>query len=151
MSGIVNSAEYRMRTAALEQSLSAVSRLSSRLKTLLEPTEELLNGLCREGDRLPDYFKAAAELTGQCGFEKAWKISVFNSSLYLRESDRHLIAEVGEIIGKSDAEAQTERLRLLIERLQSEIAASRAETAEKSRLCLTLWGLAGAGAATMLL
>lgn len=151
MNGAAESAKYRQRTFALEQSLSALNRLGCRLRALLEPPEMLIRGLCREGSSLPDYFERAEKLTAQMRFDRAWRSAVLESGLTLTESDRLLIIEAGEIIGKSDSETQLERLNLLFERLESEITDSKTEAAEKSRLCRTLWGLAGAWAAVMLL
>lgn len=151
LNGAAYSAKYRQRVLELERSLAVTAEISGRLKAALPPPDELLRQMCRENRELPKYVYSANELMTKYNFSDAWKNAIFTCEQPFDDSDRLLLSKLGDILGKSDIETQLSQIELLSDRIKTQIGQARAQATEKSRLSQTLWTMAGAAAAIMLL
>lgn len=150
IAGVLSSARYRKRVAALEQSRLAILALQKRLQFTLAPPFELLSALCSEGGPMPDYIEHACRACRELGFEKAWQSGISNTDLCLSEQDKSLLLQVGSIIGRSDIETQSGQLALITEQIDTALSSARSEAQTRSRLCVTLWSFAGISVCVML-
>lgn len=142
----------------------AVGRLSERVETLrslqgamayleeelafrLTPLPKLVAHLAktRQGGATGEFFQAVLaglEQAEGAGFAQSWSGAAHSTLVMLKEEERQELAELGEVLGRYDAQTQIQALRLAGERLAGCYIRAQEERQRLGKVYLAL-GVAG--------
>lgn len=131
--------------------LSSVAR---ELTFSMRPLTALLEHCRRESGSSVGTFLSACQvhfkISGEVSWAESWWAALENTPLPLRESDRRLLGEAGDILGRYDGESQSKALEALLARLNEAIAEADGEAKRLFRVYLALGVTVGLFAAILL-
>lgn len=144
--------QLRERTRTLERLRSALSYLEEELAFRLTPLPVLLERLSRrDKDRVSLFFEETLvflRADPESGLRQSWRRAMVRQLPILQEEERQVLLEVGETLGRYDAQAQRQVLRQGTERLEE----YRRRAAEEERRLGRVYGaLSLAGGAALIL
>ena len=128
------------RTKILGTLVSAIDYLQAEIKYGLTALPDIMKKLAIN---YPELFfsRCAKPVTPDEGFGAIWKNAVKEARLPLRANEIQALEELGNVLGRFDADAQEAAIQLARERLQVSYTESRDEQLVKSRL----FGFLGVG------
>lgn len=144
--------QLRERTRTLERLRSALSYLEEELSFRLTPLPALLERLSQwEEGRVSRFFQETLEglrADPEGGVRQSWRRAMVRQLSILREEERQILLDVGETLGRYDAQAQRQIIRQAAERLEEE---RRRSSQEERRLGRVYAALSLAGGAAVIL
>ena len=144
--GLERSRRRKKRTACLRAFRQAVADLGRDMGFSLEPLDRLVERLSGQGGAVASFFAACeAEFarSGRESWAEAWDRALAQSRLPLQETDRVLLARVGEILGRWDGETQQRALGECLARLDERIFDGAQEEQRLFRVDMALGVTAG--------
>lgn len=144
--------QLRERTRTLERLRGALSYLEEELAFRLTALPVLLERLSqREDGRASRFFEEVLEglrLDPEGGVRQSWRRAMVRQLPMLTEEERQTLLEVGETLGRYDAQAQRQVLKQAEERLED---CRRRSAQEERRLGRVYAALSLAGGAALIL
>ena len=146
MTGAAAAACLKNRVQALSAMLAALEVLKGEICTLLTPLPEAISRLARM-EQLEVYplFRRLEALLPDLGaqsFSALWERAVIESSLPFSSEERHCLLQMGESLGRFDAQAQAVAISRCMDLLGQYLAEARQKAVGDGRLCQGL-GLSG--------
>lgn len=139
--GLSRGMALKERTACLGEFRRVLSRLVRELTFALRPLPDLLAGVHARG-AVGDFFAACREgMEESCS--ESWQAALEETTLPLREEDRQILREAGEVLGRYDGESQRQALDGLLARLEENLHQAKEEEARLFRVYLALGITAG--------
>lgn len=153
--GLCAVGRLRRRERTLECLRLALGWLADELAFRLTPLPDLLGRLAREqagpvGLFLQDVL-AGLERDREGGLRQSWRQAMVRQLSFLKEEERQVLLEVGQTLGRFDAQAQAQALNRALRRLDAILAKAGEETGRLSRVYTALGLSAGAAVALVLL
>lgn len=146
--------QLRERTRTLERLRGALCYLEEELAFRLTPLPALLERLSQRGEgRVSRFFQetlAGLRADPEGGLRPSWRRAMVRQLSILQEEERQTLLEVGEILGRYDAQAQRQILRQAVERLEEQCRRSSQEERRLGRVYAAL-SLAGGAAVILVL
>ncbi|MBR3752516.1 MAG: stage III sporulation protein AB [Ruminiclostridium sp.] len=139
--GLARGMTLRDRVVCLDQFRRCLARLNREMTFALRPLPDLLADLRAVGPA-GDFFAACRERLEE-SWAEAWQTALEESHLPLKEEDRQILRETGEILGRYDGESQRQALEGLTARLEENLAQARADENRLFRVYLALGITAG--------
>ncbi len=139
--GLSRGMALKERTVCLGEFRRCLARLTRELTFSLRPLPDLVAGLRARG-AAGDFFAAWRESDRETWGER-WQFALETTRLPLREEDRQLLRETGEILGRYDGESQKQALEGILARLEGSLAQARADENRLFRVYLALGVTAG--------
>lgn len=137
----------KQRTACLWELRQALASLSRELSFSLRPLGELMERAAGESrGSAAELFSACRENFRQSGSEswaESWNTALEGSSLPLKEADKRILREAGQVLGRYDGEDQRRALTALLARLEEQTQEARGEERRLFRVYLALGVTAG--------
>ena len=145
--GISRGVQLNQRTICLQNFRRSLEGLTRELTFSLRPLSELLEAAARESKGSVRVFftacLAAFVQGGQESWAESWRQALEETDLPLKEEDRQMLTEAGDILGRYDAQSQLQGLRGLLSRIEEQISAAREETHRLRRVYVTVGITAG--------
>lgn len=139
--GFLRGEEWRKRADCLADFRRVLAFLLREISFSLCPLGELMEKVQGRGPAAP--FFAACREEFQESWADSWKLALEQTTLPLRRSDRLLLEETGDILGRYDGESQRQALEGLLRRLEEHLTEARREGNRRFRVCLVLGISAG--------
>lgn len=139
--GLARGMALQDRTVCLDQFRRCLHRLLRELTFSLRPLPDLVADLRARGP-VGEFFAACREGTQETWAER-WHSALETVSLPIKEEDRQILRETGEILGRYDGESQRQALEGLLARLEENLHQARADQERLFRVYLALGVTAG--------
>lgn len=139
--GLARGMALRDRTACLSEFRRCLGQLNREMTFALRPLPDLLEGLRVRGPA-GEFFAACVEGLEE-SWAEAWQTALEETHLPLKEEDRQILWEAGEVLGRYDGESQRQALEGLAARLEENLAQARADENRLFRVYLALGITAG--------
>lgn len=153
--GLAAVARLRRREGTLESLRASLLWLSEELTFRLTPLPTLLERLARERPGAVGLFYRDA-LAGlrrdpEAGLRQSWRAAMVRQLDVLAEEERQILVEVGQTLGRYDAQAQAQALSQAAARLDAIRVQAQEETHRLGRVYTALSLAAGAAVTLVLL
>lgn len=139
--GLSRGMALRERTTCLGELRRCLARLTRELAFSLRPLPDLVADL-RAGGPAGDFFTACRESEAETWAHR-WQTALEETDLPIREEDRQILRETGEVLGRYDGERQSQALEGLLARLEENLNQARADEDRLFRVYLALGITAG--------
>ncbi|MBR5533467.1 MAG: stage III sporulation protein AB [Ruminiclostridium sp.] len=139
--GLARGMALKDRTACLGEFRRCLNRLTRELTFSLQPLPDLVAHLRARGP-VGNFFTACRE-SGEETWTDRWQTVLDTVDLPLKEEDRQIIRETGEVLGRYDGESQSQALEGLLTRLEENLRQAKAEEDRLFRVYLALGIAAG--------
>lgn len=142
--GFLAAGRIRARQTALEDCLFFLITLKQQLLYTASAPRELFHSIQGvQGIQGLDFVSSFISQGGSGALTEDWRDCVFASKLPLNDTDRGLLAGLGEILGCYDLETQEKQIELMISNIKLLLDKLRASGATEMKLTQTLSILAG--------
>lgn len=153
--GLCAVGRLRRRERTLERLGMALGWLAEELAFRLTPLPDLLGKLAAEQTGPVGLFfrdaLAGLERNREGGLRQSWRQAMVRRLDFLKEEERQVLVEAGQVLGRFDAGAQAEALRRAVRRLDAIRSKAGEDTGRLSRVYTALGLSAGAALALVLL
>lgn len=139
--GLARGMTLKERTVCLDQFRRCLHRLLRELTFSLRPLPDLVADLQARGPA-GDFFTACRESPEETWTDR-WQSALDMTPLPLKEEDRQILRETGEVLGRYDGESQSQALEGLLARLEENLTQAKAEEERLFRVYLALGVTAG--------
>ncbi|MBR2491738.1 MAG: stage III sporulation protein AB [Ruminiclostridium sp.] len=139
--GLARGMALKERAACLAEFRRCLARLTRELTFSLRPLPDLVADLVARGPA-GDFFTACRESTQETWTDR-WQTGLEETNLPLKEEDRQILRETGEVLGRYDGESQSQALEGLLARLEENLDQARADQDRLFRVYLALGVTAG--------
>ena len=142
--GLLRGLELKKRGDCLEDFWRFLARVSRELSFSLRPIPDLMAQTRGEG-WTADFAAACLEAFAAAGREswaESWRETLDQTTLPLKEADRALLREAGEVLGRYDGDSQRQALAGILARLEENRGEARREAQRLFRVYAAL-GIAG--------
>lgn len=142
--GYLAASRIRARQYALEDCLFFLITLKQQLVYTNSAPRELIYSIQGvQGIRELDFVTAFVIQGGSGAFKESWRDCVFATKLPLKDTDKELLAGIGEILGCYDLETQEKHIELLTGNIKLVLDKLRSTSPNEMKLTQTLSILAG--------
>ena len=139
--GLARGMALKERTSCLNEFQRCFSRLIRELTFSLRPLPDLVADLRARGPA-GDFFAACRESVEETWTDR-WQTVLDSVDLPLKEEDRQVLREMGEVLGRYDGESQSQALEGLLARLGENRNQAKADEDRLFRVYLALGVTAG--------
>lgn len=138
--GLLGALRLRRRVGDLRDLLWGLEAMERSLSDRMEPLGGML--ACAEectAGRVRDFFANCRRelLTHDVRFAAHWRESLEKAGLFLDETDRELLQQLGEVLGRYDAGSQSAALRQTGQRLEFQLRAAEEESRRMGKVYST--------------
>lgn len=145
--GIGHGLQLSKRTACLQAFRRSLEGITRELTFSLRPLSDLLDGAARESEGpVRDFFAACRTAFIAGGGESwadSWRTALRKTPLPLKEEDRRVLGEAGDVLGRYDGESQRQGLWSILSRLEVLIGDARTEARRLTKVYATVGITAG--------
>ena len=139
--GLSRGMALKERTLCLSEFRRCLARMIRELTFSLRPLPDLVADLRARGPA-GDFFAACRESVEET-WTGRWQTALDTTDLPLKEEDRQILRETGEVLGRYDGESQSQALEGLLARLEEHLSQAKAEEDRLFRVYLALGVTAG--------
>lgn len=150
--GILLSKKYVYRLDELDEIKNNFQIIENKIKYTYEPLEEIfleIGEISSFGVR--ELFERTAKNIKLKGAEQAWKEEIKNTELSLKKTDKNILREFGNLLGKTNKEGQVNQIKFVNTLLDRQIEKAREEKAKNEIVYKKLGLILGVGIVIILI
>lgn len=150
--GILLSKKYVYRLEELDELKNNFKIIENKIKYTYEPLEEIFLEIAEISSfEIKELFEKTAKNIKLKGAEIAWKEEIKNSELSLKKSDKNILKEFGNLLGKTNKEGQVNQIKFVNTLLDRQIEKAKEEKAKNEMVYKKLGLILGVGIVIILI
>lgn len=150
--GILFSKKYVYRLEELDELKNNFQIIENKIKYTYEPLEEIFLEVADISSfGIRELFEKTAKNIKQKGAEKAWKEEIKNAELSLKKTDKSILKEFGNLLGKTNKEGQVNQIKFVNTLLDRQIEKAKEEKAKNETVYKKLGLILGVGIVIILI
>lgn len=153
--GIQRSVEKRRRVELLGALIAMLNTVNYEITSHRTPLNEVFLRISQNEDGIlkefADYIYIELKTDTQGNFYECWALATEKYLNLLSEEANESVLRLGSFLGRYDAALQSEAISRCISELEREYILKKDKQRDNERLCIALWGSAGAIVSLMLI
>lgn len=150
--GILLSKKYVYRLDELDELKNNFQIIENKIKYTYEPLEEIFLEIAEISSfGIRELFKKTAENIKEKGAERAWKEEIKKTELSLKKTDKNILKEFGNLLGKTNKEGQVNQIKFVNTLLDRQIEKAKEEKAKNETVYKKLGLILGVGIVIILI
>lgn len=150
--GILLSKKYVYRLEELDELKNNFQIIENKIKYTYEPLEEIFLEIAEISSLgIRELFKKTANNIKEKGAENAWKEEIKNAELSLKKTDRNILKEFGNLLGKTNKEGQVNQIKFVNTLLDRQIEKAKEERKQNEIVYKKLGLILGVGIVIILI